>query len=117
MNTTTPTEQPAPLNEHPVELTQRRLAELANAYGRYSELTERLKSPIVTPETATLQAERAGLEKFLGSALLVHANQLLGCYHIVHSEYEPVLKSIAIIARRIGLIPVLEAKPEQEGIK
>jgi hypothetical protein len=98
---TTPVAAPAttPLNE-------RRLGELATAYSRYIELSDRLKSTLITPETATLQAEHAGITRFLGNALLAHANELLGCYHIVHSEYQPVLKSIAIIARRIGLIGV-----------
>lgn len=108
MNTTdtqpsTPDTQPAPAG-----LTHEKFQRLCAAYGRLGELTKLLASPLITPETETLKAEKAGLEKFVSVQLLAHAAELLGCYNIVHTEYQVILKSLAIVARRIGIAPIPE---------
>lgn len=96
--------------QQPVGLSPRRAGELAAAYARYLDLSERLRSTVITPESEGLKAEHAGLQKFLGSAFLAHGGELLGCYNLVHAEYEPVLRAVAIIFRRIGVAPVPETK-------
>jgi hypothetical protein len=99
-----PQPQPAAAPQLPDRLNQRQIAELLSAYSRFVELAEALKSPLVTPDTATLQAERAGLEKFLAANLLAHGAELLSCLHIVRNQYEPMLKVLATIARQIGIV-------------
>lgn len=105
-------EQQPPKQVPPPGLTPRRAGELAAAYARYLDLSEQLRSPVITPETDTIKAEHAGLQKFLGSAFLAHGGELLGCYNLVHAEYEPVLRAVAIIFCRIGVAPVPESTKE-----
>lgn len=102
-----PDDAPTPATKQ-IGLTPRRAGELAAAYARYLDLSEQLRSPLIVPETEALRAEHAGLQKFLGSAFLTHGGELLGCYNLVHGEYEPILRAVAIIFRRIGVAPVLE---------
>lgn len=97
-----------------VGLSPRRAGELAAAYARYLDLTEQLRSPLIVPETESLRAEHAGLQKFLGSTLLTHGGELLGCYNLVHGEYEPILRAVAIIFRRIGVAPVEQTQPVEK---
>lgn len=104
-NTPTPTPH-KPLN-------QATAAQLAHAYARYAQLTEELKSGIITPETATKTAERDGLEKHLTATLFRHAGELLGAWNIVRTEYEPALRSVATIFGRIGLLSPAEPPQSQ----
>lgn len=97
---TTPT--PIPNTHKP--LNQATAAQLAHGFARYVQLTEELKSGIITPETATKAAERDGLEKHITATLLRHSGELLGAWNIVRTEYEPLLRSVATVFGRIGLL-------------
>lgn len=106
MSNTTPT--PIPNTFKP--LNPATAAQLAHAYARYCQLSEELKSGILTPETNTKTAERDGLHKHLTAALMSHAGELLGAWNVVRSEYEPLLRSVATVFTRIGLL----SPPEQQ---
>lgn len=102
-NTTTPTPH-KPLN-------QATAGQLAHAFARYAQLSEELKSGIITPETATKSAERDGLEKHLTATLLRHTGELLGAWNIVRTEYEPLLRSVATVFGRVGLLSGAAEQP------
>lgn len=110
-NNNTPTPEPAS-QPRPAALNPASAGQLANAFGRYLDLSEKLSSPVITPETEQMKSERAGLEKFLHTKLLTHAAELIGSWNVVHSEYEHILRSLAIVFRRIGVIPVEVEQPQ-----
>lgn len=85
--------------------------QLAHAVARYTQLNSELSSGIITPETQTKIAERDGLEKHLNITLLRHAGELLGAWNIVRSEYEPMLRSVATVFGRIGLLGAPAEQP------
>jgi len=97
-NTPTPT----PNTHKP--LNQASAAQLAHGFARYCQLSKELESGIITPETATKSAERDGLHKHLTVTLLSHAGELLGAWNVVRTEYEPLLRSVATVFGRIGLL-------------
>jgi hypothetical protein len=96
-------------------------AQLAHAVGRYYQLSESLQlvngnpTCIITPFTATQVAEHAGLQKHLQATLVSHAGELLGCYNIVRTEYEPLLRSIATVFGRIGLGSQAQTQPAEQS--
>jgi len=69
--------------------------EIGGAMHRLSEL--RTKAIVESGDAN----ERRSLEAWLSSALLAHSSELLGCWFVVHNEYEPLIANIGSILRRV----------------
>jgi len=100
----------------PAPLTNQLAAQIAAGIGRRAQLEESLGSGIITPDTEAQKAELNGINTFLTRALSAHAAELIGCYHMVRSEYEPLLRAIHTVGLRTGIVQIPEqpsAAPEQ----
>lgn len=53
-----------------------------------------------TVATAERDAELRGIEAFLAVELNKHADELVGCWFGVHTEYEPLIEVVAALLRR-----------------
>jgi len=64
---------------------------------------------------STDAAEVRGLEQFISTALTEHAQELLGCWIAVETEYEPLVGAFAALLRRSGEVNrrVIAARQEQ----
>jgi hypothetical protein len=71
---------------------------LSAAVIRYRELT---KSAIINPRD---EAEIVGLQKFLLESMINYGGNLIGCWVAVKQEYEPLLRSLALIGNRLKVM-------------
>lgn len=71
------------------ELTEAKASEIAGAIQRLNELGD---STIINPAT---EAEVKGLRNYLANTLPQYANELLGCWFVMHNEYEPLIQGFA----------------------
>lgn len=76
--------------------------------GAYHRLLELKSQSVVTPTT---EAEVKGLLEFLANELISHADELVACWVILHTEYQPMLNLFATVGARIsGIKAQREAK-------
>ncbi len=66
-----------------------------NAVRRLQQIS---KTVILTPN---LEAEKTGLQNFLHSTLINHADELLACWSAIRFEYEPLVGSVSLVIDRI----------------
>lgn len=92
-------------------LTPQLATQIAAGIGRRAQLEESLGSGIITPETEAQKAELNGINTFLTRVLNAHAGELIGCYHMIRSEYEPLLRAIHTVGLRTGIVQVPEQSP------
>lgn len=71
---------------------------LALAVKRYVELSG---AAVVT---ATAEAEIAGLKEYISKQAFVHIGELMGTYFAVRQEYEPLIKTVAFMFKRVDAI-------------
>jgi hypothetical protein len=76
------------------KLTDEKFNEIGGALERLTELTN---TKILSP---SLDAEKSGLEKFITSAMLEYGPELLGCYHVMRTEYIPLIEGFGGLLRR-----------------
>jgi hypothetical protein len=79
-----------------VKLDNKSANEIAGALNRFRALTN---YNVLTKEH---EAELRGTVEYLNQAWLTHAEELLGCYFIIHNEYEPLISTIAGVAQRVS---------------
>lgn len=80
----------------PVALTMQQIQNIGAAYARLMELKSQ---KVLTVNTET---EVKGLIEFLSSELIAHADELLACWLVARTEYEPMLNIFARIAGRVS---------------
>jgi hypothetical protein len=85
-------------------LTFKQAEELGGALARLAELGE---SKIVTKE---IETERAALQRFVATTATEHITDLLGAWFTVRRQYEPLLLTIAGIAKQVG--GILQQQPK-----
>jgi hypothetical protein len=78
-----------------MNLTFKQAEELGGALARLQELGE---TKIITKE---IETERAALERFISTTFREHALELLGTWMTVRRMYEPLLLSIAGVAKQV----------------
>lgn len=99
-----PAEQPAPTPP----LTPQQIQNIGAAYARLIELKQQ---KVLTVNTET---EVKGLLEFLSSELIAHADELIACWLVARTEYEPMLNIFARIASRVsGKIESRKQSPQQ----
>lgn len=89
-------------------LSYKKAEELAGALSRLHELAE---TKITTKES---NAEAAGLKRFVADEAPKHLNEFLGCWFIIRREYEPLLNTLAIMAKRVQAIVSVKLPPPEE---
>lgn len=67
---------------------------IAQAYARLQQLRN------ATIKQVADDAEIKGLIEYLAPALLEHASEFIGCYFVMHNEYEPFINTVLPIFRR-----------------
>lgn len=80
------------------QLTLERAAHLLTVHNRIEELQQQ---KIVTREG---EAEIRALQQEFTSEILANARDLLGAFHLMKREYEPLMIAEAIRQRRVGEI-------------
>lgn len=91
-------------------LTQDIAFKLMGALARLEELKNApLSLTIVKPggedankETLSPDAEQNALIEYVAAGLLAHAGELLGCYYAVQTEYNPLLRVLVPVVRRVN---------------
>jgi len=78
----------------PLELNEGR--DLINAVNKLNALSAQ---KILTK---TSDAEKAGLDSYVRTALYEHASVLLACWFAVRTEYEPLINSVGAILNRVN---------------
>ena len=89
-------------------LSPQKAAELAGALSRLEEIGT---PTIITKE---VEAEKAGLERFILNESPKHLTELLGCWFTVHQQYQPLLQTLAVLARTIGGIIARSQQMEKQ---
>lgn len=107
----TPTPAPTPAPQQPARLNPAAAGHIAHCLAQHAELTEKLSSGLVTPDTAAQKAQLAAVEKTLSAAMLAHGRELLGAWNVVRTEYEPILRSVATVFRHT-LFPFLATEEQ-----
>lgn len=107
------------LTNKPVEQEQHRpltQVEYNNILGAIVKLQELQRSSgLITPGnpgTANAEAEAKGLIEYLSSSLINHSLELLECWKIIRSEYQPLVGAFIHIAKRVN-----DARAYQESQK
>lgn len=67
--------------------------------GALHRLHELKAQSVLTP---TLEAEVRGLIEFLSAGLIEHADELIACWVIMHTEYQPILNLLASVGSRVS---------------
>lgn len=89
-----PATEPTPTQ--PVALTMQQIQNIGAAYARLMELKTQ---KVLTVNTET---EVRGLLEYLSSELIAHADELIACWLVARTEYEPMLNIFARIAGRVS---------------
>lgn len=84
-----------------IKMTQEEAQELMTLVDKLWGITG--GSKIIPADKAD---EVAALEKELAEKLLTHAPELVGCWVATREEYEPLLRSLAGVFRRIAAMTV-----------
>jgi hypothetical protein len=70
--------------------------------GAIQRLSELAAAPVITP---TSEAEQKGLVQFLQAELFKYANELVGSWFVMHTEYEPLIGCVAsLLSRANGVL-------------
>jgi len=85
-----------PQQQGPQPIRQEEAAKVAHAIRRLRVLRQ---TTIHSPRS---EAELNGLSAFVQNFLAAHADELVGCWFAVHSEYEPLCNAFATLLRRAG---------------
>jgi hypothetical protein len=83
--------------EVPITLTIEAANEIGGALLEIKELVELQKTTKLEP---TSEAKLRSLTEFVQSKLVENANELLGCFLTIKTEYAPLCNSIAHVLRR-----------------
>ena len=87
--------------------TEKLTIDIANQIGgALQRLNEIGSATIIDPKN---EAEQRALVTYLGSTLPQYANELLTCWFVIRTEYQPLVNSCAAILRR-ATAPI--AQPE-----
>jgi hypothetical protein len=89
------------------KLTRSDVQQLADAYRRYAELSTQ------TLETPNRDSELAGLRSYLTEKLFSHANELLGCWIVLDTEYQPLINGFVALQSRANAVLVAAARAQQ----
>jgi hypothetical protein len=91
-------------------LDQAAVTEIAGALSRISELSSK---KIMESSDAT---ERRALETFVQTTVTAHAEELLGCWFTVNTQYRPLVQGVAALLRNAqGAIAAANAAVERQG--
>lgn len=101
-------------------LTQQDAIEIAGAVARLDEI----KNLSALSQTKQIEAEACGLVEFLSKKFIDNAGEFLGCWFAVRLEYEPLIRGLAPVLRRlqpktfpneVGNAPVIQLAPRDEN--
>lgn len=80
-------------------ITDAEAVKIRNAIVRLRELEQ---TKIVTQDT---EPEKRLLAEYLRKTAYEHLNELLGCWYVLHNEYEPLLHTLApLVGRCFGML-------------
>lgn len=96
------------VNKRPEKLTEEQFNQLANALARLHEIRNtEVGGAIITAErkaeAAKLEQEALGIIEFISTTMIAHAQEFLGCWRVVQSEYNPLVNGFINFFNRLAV--------------